>query len=157
MKIKTWVTACILLGVGATGHSAVNQTQLKINTVKSVYAAIMKNEYGDEGVMRDYGTNDMRQVLRQLEAIADRNDGDQCNWQGGNYIIPGQDWDLKLNQIRYSVLQNGRIRAQAKNFGKPFTVDFDVQCKDSICRVSDVFTPASLKNEWKKYARKGVC
>ena len=157
MKIKTWVAACILLGVGATGHSAVNQTQMKINTVKSVYAAIMKNGNGDEQVLRDYGTNDMRQVLRQLEAIADRSDDGMCGWQGASVLINGQDWDFELHQIRYSVLQNGRIRAQAKNFGKPFTVDFDVQCKDSICRVSDVFTPASLKNEWKKYARKGVC
>lgn len=157
MKISSVILGCTLLLCGTAGHSETNNAQEKINTVKKAYAEFIKGEMGDEGVLRRYGSNDFRQILRQLEAISDRNEGEQCEWQGGNVIVPGQDYDVKLNQIRYSVLQNGRIRAQAKNFGKNFTVDFDVQCTSLNCSIADVYTPQSYKKELASYARKGKC
>ncbi len=156
MKIISVFIGSALFLIGTISHSAMNQSQEKINTVKKVYAEFIHGG-GDEQVLRHYGSKEFRQILRQLEAISDRYEGEQCAWQGGNVIIPGQDHDLKPNQIRYSILQNGRIRAEANNFGEKFAVDYDVQCTALNCSIADVFTPQSYKKELATYARKGKC
>lgn len=157
MEIKTVIVGSVVFLFSSMGYAATDNAQKKIKVVKQVYVDFLQGGMGDEGVLRQHGTQDFVQILKKLDAISNRNAGEQCEWQGSNVIVPGQDYDLRLNQIGYSVLQNGRIRVQAKNFGEKFTVDFDVQCTTVNCKISDVYLPYSYKKQLATYAQKGKC
>jgi len=57
------------------------------------------------------------------------------------------DYDVHVNQMKFSVLNNGLVRAKGKNFGENSQVDFKVQCDGKNCQIDDIYTPDSYKKE----------
>ena len=157
MGIRFIIAGTIILAFSTFTNAVDVTAQDKINIVKKVYVGLLKDDLGEEEVIRRYGDQGFRQILRKLEAISDQNEGDQCEWQTAGVLIPGQDHDVRANQIKYSILQNGRVRAQAQNFGEYFKVDFDVICTALNCSITDIFTPQSYKTELASYASQGTC
>jgi len=49
--------------------------------------------------------------------------------------------------MKFSVLNNGLVRAKGKNFGENSQVDFKVQCDGKNCQIDDIYTPDSYKKE----------
>ncbi len=47
--------------------------------------------------------------------------------------------------MKFSVLNNGLVRAKGKNFGENSQVDFKVQCDGKNCQIDDIYTPDSYK------------
>ena len=158
MQIKKIVIGLVAFSLSSISNAVDTSAQAKIQTVKKLYNSLLDGStLGEDEAIRRYGSHELRQILSKLEAISDRNKGDQCEWQAAGMIIPGQDTDLTVNKIQYSVLQNDRVRVQAKNFGQNFKVDFDVKCTDLGCNITDFYTPQSYKNTMANYARKGQC
>ena len=158
MQIKKIVIGLVAFSLSSISNAVDTSAQAKIQTVKKLYNSLLDGStLGEDEAIRRYGSHELRQILSKLEAISDRNKGDQCEWQAAGMIIPGQDTDLTVNKIQYSVLQNDRVRVQAKNFGQNFKVDFDVKCTDLGCNITDFYTPQSYKNTMTNYARKGQC
>ena len=107
-------------------------------------------------ILKLHASKELRLLIQKRDAIADRHEGDMCEWVR-QVLLPGNDSDVKANQIKYSVLANGRVRAQAKNFGKSFHVDFDVKCDAQGCKIADVYDPGSYKKELLSIVKKGTC
>lgn len=132
------------------------KTKAKINFLKKVYADEVNMDLMGVDIVKLHGSKELRQLIEKRDAIADRNEGDMCDWVR-TILIPGNDFDVKTKDIKYSELNNGRIRVQAYNFGEKFTVDFDVTCTENECKISDIFDPKSYKNELKDIIKQNVC
>ena len=158
MQIKIIFIGVMVLSLSSISSAVDTNAQEKIQIVKKHYNSLLDGSaLGEDEAIRRYGSHELRQILKKLEVISDHNEGDQCEWQAAGVLIPGQDTDLTANKIQYSVLQNGRVRVQAKNFGQSFKVDFDVKCTNLGCSITDFYTPQSYKNMMASYARKGQC
>lgn len=116
-----------ITGLGLVSNGAWANNQAKIATVKKVYSMAL-NEANRQSPLYVYGDKSLRQALTQ--------DGDDCI--GANPVVQGQDFDFKASSVKYTVLQNGRIRASFKNFGVPSRVDYTLTCSGNTCKISDV-------------------
>jgi hypothetical protein len=154
MKLKIFLTALCILSSG-TGYANSSQ-QEKITFVKKVYKDQLNEDLMEIDILKLHASKELRLLIQKRDAIADRHEGDMCEWVR-QVLLPGNDSDVKANQIKYSVLANGRVRAQAKNFGKSFHVDFDVKCDAQGCKIADVYDPGSYKKELLSIVKKGTC
>lgn len=154
MKLKILLSAFCILSAG-TGYANSYQ-QEKINFVKKVYEHQLNEDLMGIDVLKLHASKELRLLIQKRDAIADRHEGDMCEWVR-QVLIPGNDNDVRANKIKYSALQNGRVRAQAKNFGKSFHVDFDVKCDAQGCKIADVYDPGSYKKELLSIVKKGTC
>lgn len=150
MKLKIFLTALCILSSG-TGYANSSQ-QEKINFVKKVY----EDHLNEDDVLKLHASKELRLLIQKRDAIADRHEGDMCEWVR-QVLIPGNDYDVRANKIKYSVLPNGRVRAQAKNFGESFHVDFDVKCDAQGCKITDVYDPGSYRKELISIVKNGTC
>ena len=107
-------------------------------------------------VLKLHASKELRLLIQKRDAIADRHEGGMCGWVR-QVLIPGNDYDVRANKIKYSVLPNGRVRAQAKNFGESFHVDFDVKCDAQGCKITDVYDPGSYRKELISIVKNGTC
>ena len=154
MKLKIFLTALCILSSG-TGYANSSQ-QEKINFVKKVYENQLNEDLMDIDVLKLHASKELRLLIQKRDAIADRNEGNMCEWVR-QVLIPGNDNDVRANKIKYSALPNGRVRAQAKNFGKSFQVDFDVKCDTQGCKITDVYDPGSYRKELISIVKNGTC
>lgn len=47
--------------------------------------------------------------------------------------------------MKFTVLDNGLVRAQGVNFGEKFHIDYQVQCHGQSCKIEDIYDPYSYK------------
>ncbi len=154
MKLKIVLSALCILSSGA-GYANAPQ-QAKINAVKKIYADHLNEDLMGIDIVKLHASPELRQLIQKRDAIADRHEGDMCGWVR-QVLIPGSDYDVRASQIKYSALPNGRVRAQAKNFGESFHVDFELQCDAQGCKIADVYDPSSYKKELMSIVRNGTC
>lgn len=106
--------------------------------------------------MKANATPEFKKILNARDSIHSKFDGEVCAWV--RYIfIPGVDSDTKMNTMKFTVLNNGLVRAQGKNFGENFHRDFKVKCDTKSCKIDDVYDPKSYKNEMQQLAKKPYC
>ena len=154
MKLKIFLTALCILSSG-TGYANSSQ-QEKINFVKKVYEDHLNEDLMGIDILKLHASPELRKLIQKRDAIAERHEGDMCGWVRP-VLIPGSDYDVRASQIKYSALPNGRVRAQAKNFGKSFHVDFELQCDAQGCKIADVYDSHSYKKELMSIVRNGTC
>lgn len=128
----------------------------KIAFIKKVYADAINEDLMAVDIIKLHASREIRQLIEKRDLIAENNEGEMCDWVR-NVLIPGQDYDVKANQIKYTTRDNGRIRVEAKNFGEKFTIDFSVQCDADRCKITDIYDPESYKNELKSIVQQGTC
>ena len=154
MKLIIILSALCIL---ASGTVYANPSQQgKINFVKKVYEDQLNEDLMGIDVLKLHGSKELRLLIQKRDAIADRHEGDMCEWVR-QVLIPGNDNDVRANKIKYSILPSGRVRAQAKNFGESFHVDFDVKCDNQGCKIADVYEPGSYKKELISIVKNGTC
>ena len=117
IQIKIIVIGLVAFSLSSISNAVDTSAQAKIQTVKKLYNSLLDGStLGEDEAIRRYGSHELRQILSKLEAISDRNKGDQCEWQAAGVIIPGQDTDLTVNKIQYSVLQFNHTKFSFKVF-----------------------------------------
>lgn len=153
MKSKVFLAAAVLC-VAGTSH-ANNTDQQKINFMKQVYQDVLNDDLSVD-VLELHASSQLRMFIQHRDAIAIRNQGEMCDWVR-SVFIPGNDHDTVASQINYSILNNGRVRVQAKNFGEAFQIDYDVQCNLMGCKINDLYDPDSYKQELISIVKNGTC
>lgn len=152
---KYLVLLCATVLFSSQGYA--NQTTTKqIEFMKKVYADRLNEDLMGVDIIKLHGSADLRQWIKKTDAIADANLGEMCEWVY-EPMIPGNDSDVKMNQLKFSTLTNGLVRVQGKNFGRPFHIDYEVQCTTQGCKINDLFDPKSYKAFLKDVAKKGRC
>jgi len=138
MMKKLYFSSLVLLLVSSTVIAASDlQSTTQVNFIKNIYSMAVSDKFMGVDIVKHYGSVELKQLIIKRDAIADRNQGEMCDWVR-NVLIPGQDYDVRVNQMKFSRLDNGLIRAQGKNFGKNFQVDFKVQCDAQKCNIAVV-------------------
>ncbi|ENV48772.1 hypothetical protein [Acinetobacter brisouii] len=154
MKLKTLLSAlCILFSSTVYADSL---EQEKINFVKKVYEDQLNEDLMGVDVLKLHASKELRLLIQKRDAIADLHEGEMCGWVR-QVLIPGNDHDVRANKIKYSVLSNGLVRAQAKNFGESFHVDLDIKCDAQGCKITDIYDPGSYKKELISIVKNGTC
>ena len=121
-----------ITGLGLVSNVAWANNQAKIATVKKVYSMAL-NDAIHQDPLYTYGDKSLRQAWNNIDAekyyecVADY-----------NLVVQGQDFDFKASSVKYTVLQNGRVRASFKNFGTPSRVDYTLTCSGNSCKISDI-------------------
>lgn len=134
----------LLAAVLMLSFSAVVCAQTPTQFVKKVYADALNDDLMSVDIVKLHGNSELRRLIAKRDAIADRHEGEMCEWVE-NELIPGNDYDTRLQQMTFKTLSNNRVRAQGKNFGKPFHVDFAVACDTDACKIVDLYNPNSFK------------
>ncbi|RZG43304.1 hypothetical protein [Acinetobacter wuhouensis] len=135
---------------------AAPQNQAGINFIKKIYAMKISENYLNVDLVKQNSGNELKQLISRRDALELRYPGEMCNWVR-NLLIPGNDFDVKLNQMKFTVLGNGLIRAQGVNFGEKFHIDYQVQCYGQSCKIEDIYDPKSYKTELISIIRKNKC
>lgn len=144
-----------VLFLSSFNFAQANNEQLrKIELVQGIYKSELM--LTQEDTLKLNATPELKKILNTRDAIHSQFGGEYCDWVR-NIYIPGQDYNTKLNQMKFSVLNNGLVRAQGVNFGKKFHRDFKVSCDTKSCKIDDVFDPNSYKEEMKELAKKPSC
>lgn len=151
------ILTAVLLGMTASSFSYANQqSSAQINLIKKLYTDRINKQQSGMEVIKKHSSTDLRQWIIKTDAIADANAGDMCDWVY-DPMIPGQDFDTRLNQLKYTTLSNGRVRVQGQNFGEKFQIDYELQCDNKGCKINDLFDPKSYKQLLKSAAQKKLC
>lgn len=142
------LTSTITLTLISTTSIAATDKQPfeQINFVKKVYMMAVSDKYMGVDILKQNSSSELKQLLSRRDTIALRHKGEMCEWVR-NVLIPGNDYDVRVNQMKFSILNNGLVRAQGKNFGESFQVDFKVQCEGKNCQIDDIYIPDSYKKE----------
>lgn len=135
---------------------ATQQTQVRINLIKKIYAMKISEKYLNVDIVKKNSGNDLKQLISRRDALELKYPEEMCEWVR-NLLIPGNDFDVKLNQMNFTALNNGLIRAQGINFGEKFHVDYQVQCHGQSCTIEDIYDPNSYKAELVSIIRKNKC
>ncbi|WP_151957555.1 DUF805 domain-containing protein [Acinetobacter guillouiae] len=131
-----------------------DQSAVKINFVKQIYSDELKSEFD---VVKQYASLELKHLISQRDHISDKNAGDMCDWVR-NILSPGNGGlDIHLDEIKFSVLKSGLIRASFYNFNEKHQIDFDIQCEESVCTISDIYDSNSYKKELQQIVKKGEC
>ena len=132
-----------------------NEQVRKVDLIKNIY----KIELGSPSrtdTLKANATPEFRKILNTRDSIHSKFGGEYCDWVRYVYI-PGNDSDTKYSGMKFTVLSNGLVRAQGKNFGEKFHRDFKVKCDVKSCKVDDVYDPESYKIEMQQLAKKPYC
>lgn len=132
------------------------QNTAKINFIKKIYAMQISEQYLNVDLVKQNAANELKQLISRRDGLELNYPGEMCDWVR-NILIPGNDFDVKLNKMKFTILNNGLVRAQGNNFGKPFHIDYQVQCTDKSCKIEDIYDPNSYKKELISIIRKNKC
>ncbi|MGB9040401.1 MAG: hypothetical protein WCC23_18090 [Acinetobacter calcoaceticus] len=152
------LTSALTLALISTASLAATDKQPfeQINFVKKVYMMAVSDRYMGVDILKQNSSSELKQLLSRRDTIALRNKGEMCEWVR-NLLIPGNDYDVRVNQMKFSVLSNGLVRAQGKNFGENFQVDLKVQCDGKNCQIDDIYIPDSYKKEVMAIIKNNQC
>ena len=154
--MKSYSLFALLLSGTCLSTSAFAQTPTQF--IKKVYADHLNEDLISVDAIRLHAAKELRGLILQRDAIAERHLGDMCEWVEYAFpLIPGNDYDTRLNQMKFTQLSNGRVRAQGSNFGERFSLDFEVSCKSNDCKIENIYTPQNYKNQMRQIVRAGTC
>ncbi len=132
------------------------QNSAKINLIKKIYAIKINEELSNTDLIKQNAADELKQLISRRDGLELNYPGEMCDWVR-NLLIPGNDFNVKLNQMKFTVLNNGLVRAQGVNFGENFHVDYQVQCTGQSCKIEDIYDPNSYKKELYMIIRKNKC
>lgn len=142
--------ASLGLMMGTTASADPRAVQL----IKNMYADILDDDLIGEDVETIRYTPQLRSLIGQLEEIGEKRQWEMCEWSYDHKTVPGNDFDTRLNQMKFSTLPNGRVRAQGVNFGERFYRDFEIICTANNCKINDIFDPTVTPNSYQQAIRK---
>ena len=128
--------------VSALLCSGIAHAQTPVEFAKKVYSDALNDDLMAVDIVKLHGSPDLRRLIDRRDRIAQAHQGEMCEWVY-NPLIPGNDVDTRLKQMKFTQLSNGRVRAQGKNLGYPFKVDLAVQCSGDTCKIADLYNPDS--------------
>ena len=130
---------------------------IKLDFVKKVYTDVLNDDLRGVDIIKLHASPQLKQLIIQTQEISNQTE-EPCDWvRDYDILIQGQDFDIKLDEMNFHILDNGLVRADFYNFGKKHQVDFDIQCDGQECKIADVYEPNSYKQELQKIVQKGVC
>ena len=130
---------------------------IKLDFVKKVYTDVLNDDLRGIDIIKLHASPQLKQLIIQTQEISNQTE-EPCDWvRDYDILIQGQDFDIKLDEMNFHILDNGLVRADFYNFGKKHQVDFDIQCDGQECKIADVYEPNSYKQELQKIVQKGVC
>lgn len=130
---------------------------IKLDFVKKVYTDVLNDDLKGIDIIKLHASPQLKQLIIQTQEISNQTE-EPCDWvRDYDILIQGQDFDIKLDEMNFHILDNGLVRADFYNFGKKHQVDFDIQCDGQECKIADVYEPNSYKQELQKIVQKGVC
>ncbi|WP_374974259.1 DUF805 domain-containing protein [Acinetobacter venetianus] len=135
------------------------ETVIKLDFIKQVYSDELNEDTWNNhiDVLEKYASYELRKIISKRNDVSSRYPGEQCDWVYMGQLIPGNDRDTRLEDMQFTMLDNGLVRAEFYNFGKKHQVDFDIQCDGQECKIADVYEPNSYKQELQQIVQKGVC
>lgn len=156
MLLKQKVQRVLLMVLCACSTLAVAQTPAGF--VKKVYADQLNDDLLGVDIIKLHAAPDLRRLIEQRDRIAEAHEGEMCEWVYDAYpLIPGNDYDTRLNQMTFTPLKNGRIKAKGLNFGERFEIDFAVACSGDTCKIVNLYTPENYRNKMAQIIRAGTC
>lgn len=133
-----------------------SQNLAKINFIKKIYSMKISEQYLNIDIVKQNSANELKQLISRRDALELKYPGEMCEWVR-NLLIPGNDFDVKLNKMKFTLLNNGLVRAQGVNFGEKFHIDYQVQCHGQSCKIEDIYDPYSYKKELISVITKNKC
>ncbi|WP_227554757.1 MULTISPECIES: hypothetical protein [Acinetobacter] len=134
---------------------AKNDDLRKIQLIKKIYATELSLN-PPNNMLEKNATPELKSLLNSRDRIHSRFGGEYCDWARSLYV-PGNDFDTKVGQMKFTTLNNGLIRASGTSFGEKFHRDFKVQCDTSSCKIDDIYDPNSYKKEMQQLVKKPYC
>lgn len=144
----------IVFATGLMMSTITSAESRAVQLIKSMYADILDDDLIGEDVETIRYTPQLRNLLNQLEEVGNQQQWEMCEWAYDHKTVPGNDFDTTLNQMKFSTLPNGRVRAQGVNFGERFYRDFEVVCTANNCKINDIFDPTANPNSYQQSIRK---
>lgn len=144
----------IIFTIGMMISTTVSAESRAIQLIKGLYTDILDDDLMGEDVETIRYTPQLRSLLKQLEDVAEQQQWEMCEWIYEHKLIPGNDRDTQINQMKFNNLPNGRVRAQGINFGEYFFRDFEVKCTENSCKINDIFDPTASTNSYQQSIRK---
>ncbi|MFW1798519.1 hypothetical protein ACG9YX_00505 [Acinetobacter nematophilus] len=123
-----------------------SQNLAKINFIKKIYAMKISEQYLNIDIVKQNSANELKQLISRRDALELKYPREMCEWVR-NLLIPGNDFDVKLSKMKFTLLNNGFVRAHGVNFGEEFHIDYQVQCHGQSCKIEDIYDPYSYKKE----------
>lgn len=154
--MQRFLLLSLLTALTSTLTHADDQSSIQINFMKTTYTHLLNNQLSGIDVLKKFSTTDLNQWIKKTDAIADAHLGEMCDWVY-DPMLPGQDHDIRLSQLKYTILHNGRVRVQGINFGEKFQIDYELKCDHQRCKINDLWDPQSYKQKLKHIAKQGAC
>lgn len=155
MKLSSFSYTLILTGFIGISPSVFAETPTQF--IKKVYADALDDDMMGEDIVKIHAAPELRRLISRLDQVHSEEEWEMCDWSYDHQLVPGNDFDTKLSQMNFSTLANGRVRAQGRNFGKTFHVDFEVKCTDGSCKINDMFSPTGYKQALNKIIKYRNC
>ncbi|MFG0750495.1 hypothetical protein [Acinetobacter ursingii] len=104
------------------------QDQLKLDTIKKMYAELSENEHGNEVLYR-YATDNFKSILNMTSQFP----GEMCGLDH-DVVLQGQDEDYK-QQVTFKLNEQKQVIA---TLASGSSVSYVLECDTQQCRISDV-------------------
>ncbi|UOO92955.1 hypothetical protein [Vitreoscilla stercoraria] len=148
----------IIFGLLLCACITVAGAQSPAGFVKKVYADHLNEDLLGIDTIKLHAAPQLRRLIEERDRIADAHEGEMCEWVYDAYpLIPGNDYDTRLNQMTFTPLANGRIKAKGRNFGQTFEIDFAVACSGDTCKIVNLYTPDDYRAKMAQIIRAGTC
>ena len=108
------------------------QDQLKLNTIKKMYAENLKHQSGNE-TLYHYATDQFKSLM-DLSNEYTRTNQDICGYNE-DLLMNSQDPDYSKTDYQYSVNSSGQVVVKLPSKQE---ITFDLQCQDNSCQINDV-------------------
>ena len=105
------------------------QDQLKLDTIKKMYAELSENEHGNEVLYR-YATDNFKSILNMTSQFL----GEMCG-PDHNVVLQGQDEDYK-QQVTFKLNEQKQVIA---SLASGSSISYVLECDTQQCRINDVF------------------
>lgn len=156
MKYLNLLLAMLVLFIPNTYANKNTDVTAQIKFVQKIYADALNEDLMGIDIIKLHASPVLRQLIIKRDQIAQRHIGEMCEWVR-SVLIPGNDYDVKANKIKYTALIDNRIRVQGTNFGEKFQLDIEVKCEKNVCKIMDIYDPKSYKTELSTIVKKGTC
>lgn len=126
--------------------TSVHAVETPMQFVKRIYANFIYDLSSPSQFLPE-----IEQLQEKLDRISQQEHWEMCSWSENHTLIPGNDFDTELKHMTFTTLANGKIRAQGRNFGHSFHMDFDVKCTaQEGCKIYDMISSNSPPRSYKQ-------
>lgn len=117
------------------------QDQLKLDTIKKMYAELSENEHGND-ILKRYATDSFKSILEMSTQFPD----EVCGLNH-DVLLQAQDDEVVKQPVQFKLNEQKQVVATLPSTD---TVTFLLECDANQCRVSDVIDYASSLSEFIK-------